>query len=93
MDCDSNDIRRIIIAIFVMYAMRFYGYSFLSEFFFFEKSLKIAFINLGGLMQIILFISSLLVFVQVMKIQSFMLHDNKKSAINADCLLQKSKIL
>lgn len=40
-------------------------------------------------MQIILFISSLLVFVQVMKIQSFMLHDNKKSAINADCLLQK----
>ena len=63
----------------------FYGYSFLSEFFFFEKSLKIAFINLGGLMQIILFISSLLVFVQVMKILSFMLHDNKKSAINADC--------
>ncbi len=44
-------------------------------------------------MQIILFISSLLVFVQVMKILSFMLHDNKKSAINADCLLQKSKIL
>ena len=44
-------------------------------------------------MQIILFISSLLVFVQVMKIQSFMLHDNKKSAINADCLLRKSKIL
>lgn len=44
-------------------------------------------------MQIILFISSLLVFVQVMKILSFMLHDNKKSTMNADCLLQKSKIL
>lgn len=44
-------------------------------------------------MQIILFISSLLVFVQVMKILSFMLHDNKKSTINADCLLQKSMIL
>lgn len=44
-------------------------------------------------MQIILFISSLLFFVQVMKILSFMLHDNKKSTINADCLLQKSMIL
>ena len=44
-------------------------------------------------MQIILFISSLLVFVQVMKNLSFMLHDNKKSTITADCLLQKSKIL
>ncbi len=42
-------------------------------------------------MQIILFISSLLVFVQVMKILSFMLHDNKKSAMNADCLLQKKQ--
>ena len=42
-------------------------------------------------MQIILFISSLLVFVQVMKILSFMLHDNKKSTINADCLLQKKQ--
>lgn len=42
-------------------------------------------------MQIILFISSLLVFVQVMKILSFMLHDNKKSTITADCLLKKAR--
>ncbi len=41
-------------------------------------------------MQIILLISSLLVFVQIMKTPSFMLHDNKKSTVNADNLLRKN---